>query len=103
MLLTVLVVISIVGEGNLPSKTAVACVVVSSRRSLGVEDSLSQCQPLGLVRWGIRELELSGQHCRHTPETLIIVSERGCDVGGHVVLARADLPHHGLHDEVVVS
>lgn len=88
----VLVVISVVGEGNLPSQTATTSSIVSSRVSLGVEDGLSQGKPLRLSLGRIGEVLLGGKHSSHSPETLIVVSERCCDVGGHVVLIGANLP-----------
>lgn len=100
--LTVLVVITVVRERNLPSQTTVASFVVSIRVGLGVEDSLGQSQPAGLVGRRIGEVELSGKHGGHAPEALIIVSQGQGDVARLVVGVRSSLVLHGGHDEVVV-
>jgi hypothetical protein len=72
------------------------------RAGLRVKHGLRQSQPLGLVRRRVREAELGGQHGRHAPEALVVVSQGEGHVGRHVVAVGAGLVHHGLGNDGVV-
>lgn len=99
----VLIIVTDVGEGHLPTQSTTTDVVVPALRcGHFVEDSLGEGQPLGLVLGWIREVVLGGSHGGHAPEALIIVSHGDGIVGGHEVLVGADLEEHSLLDEVVV-
>jgi hypothetical protein len=100
----ILVVVTDIGERDLPPQPASARLVVPVRGGLGVKHGLCQRQPLGVFLWGIRVLGLGGQHGGHAPETLVVVPERGCPVRRHVaVLRRAGLEDHGIRGHVVVG
>lgn len=101
--LTILVIISRVGEGNLPSQPAVAGLVVSAWIGLRIPNSLGEREPLWLVFGRIGELVFGGQHGGHAPEALVVVSQRSGMVGGHVVFIVAGLVKHALHDDLVVG
>lgn len=83
----VLVVVAVVGQGDLPAQTTVAIIGAPSG-GLRVEDGLGQGQPLGFVGVGVLEIALGGEHGGHAPEALVIVSERGRPVFGHVPVVR---------------
>lgn len=99
---TVLVVVAVVGERNLPSQATAARLIVSIGRGLRVEHGLGERQPLWLVLGRVRKADFGSQHGAHAPEALIVVAEGHGDVAWHVVAAFADLPKHGLGDNAVV-
>ena len=72
---TVLVVIALVGERDLPSQPTIAVIVMTIRVGLGVPHGLCQGKILGPIRRGIWELVLGRQHCRHAPESLIVITQ----------------------------
>src|SRR3569833_2445086 len=97
----VLVVVSIIGGGDLPPHATAARVVVALGGGLGVEDALGQGQPLRLVLGRVREGGLGCEHGRHAPEALIIVTEGQRPVVWLVAVLR--LEEHGLRYHVVVA
>lgn len=100
--LTVLVVVSVVGKGNLPPQTTTTGLVVPVGVGLRRPDTLRQRKPAGLIRRRVGEVHLGSGHGSHAPEPLIIISQGCRDVGRHVVLVRTDLPLHTGDDLLVV-
>jgi hypothetical protein len=86
----VLVVVTLVGGGDLPAQTSVTRSRVPSRR-LSVEHGLRKSEPLRLVRWRIRVATLGSGHRRDSPERLIVVTQRKGLVRRLVIVIRADL------------
>lgn len=101
--LTVLVVVAVVGEGNLPPQSSTARVIMSTRGRLGVENGLCEGKPARLVVGGVGKPVLGRQHGRHAPESLVIISQRERYVIGLVVFVVADLVQHGFYNDVVVT
>lgn len=68
---TVLIVVAVVGQRDLPPQPSVAGRVVPRRVGLGVEDGLCEGQPLRFVGRRIGKFQLGGGHGRHAPEALV--------------------------------
>lgn len=72
---TVLVVITVVAGRDLPSQSAITCVVVPVWMCLRVEDGLCERQPLpDVVFRRVWEPHLGGRHRTKSPEGLVVVS-----------------------------
>lgn len=98
----VLVVVSVVGQRDLPPQAAVAVLAVPPRR-LGVEHGLRQREPLRIFGGRVLEVILGGDHGRHPPEALVVVAQGRGPVGWHVaVLWRAGLEDQRVFRHVVV-
>jgi hypothetical protein len=98
----VFVIVSVVGEGNLPSETAVAvdCIPPGGLR---VEDGLGEGKPLRFAADRVLEVDLGSQHGRHAPEALVVIPQGRGPVRRHkTVLRRARLENHGALGQVVV-
>lgn len=99
---SILVIVAVVGMGNLPAETTGA-VLVLPPGGLGVEGGLGEREILRVSGRRVGEVDLGGQHSRHAPETLIIVAERGGPVGVHKGKGRsASLVDDGSDGLVVV-
>lgn len=70
---------------------------------MGVENGLSQGQPLWLIARGVGEFVLGSKHGRHAPKALIVVSERRCHIVWLVVVIRANLKQHGLCYDIIIG
>lgn len=73
------------------------------RRDHCVLDSLGERKPLRPVFRGVWEFILGREHSRHSPEALIVVSERQGVVHRLVVIVLAHLMKHALRDDIVVA
>jgi hypothetical protein len=97
----VLVVVSVVEGEDLPPQTSAACRLVPAL-VLCVEDGLSKREPRGLPISKIGQFVLRRGHGGHSPESLIVVSERLGLVVGHEGVVGAHLSLHGLCGDLVV-
>merc|ERR1712093_730233 len=81
---TVLVCVTTVEGENLPPETSSACRSIPSR-CLCVEISLGKGEPSGGPLWRVFESCLRSGHRSHSPESLIVVSQRLCLIQRHEV------------------
>lgn len=96
----ILVVITIVGRGNLPPETSTTVQGIPPP-CLSVEHSLGQSQPLRLIFGGVGKCSFGGRKDGETPESLIVVTEGERLCRGFVVFVLTNLEEQSFgHDFV---